>query len=35
MLVVLTVKERMEREQPQYKAPPMCGTIEERCLSGL
>jgi len=29
------VKEQMEREQPKYKAPPMSGTIEERCLSGL
>jgi len=26
----------MEREQLKYnKAPQMCGTIEERCLSGL
>lgn len=29
------MKEQVEREQPKYKAPPMSGTIEERCLSGL
>lgn len=25
----------MEREQPKFKAPPISGAIEERCLSGL
>lgn len=34
-MIVLAVKEQTEREQPKYKAPPMSGTIEERCLSGL
>lgn len=29
------MKEQAEREQPKYKAPPISGTIEERCLSGL
>lgn len=29
------MKEQTEREQPKYKAPPISGTIEERCLSGL
>lgn len=29
------MKEQVEREQPKYKAPPMSGTIEERCLFGL
>lgn len=29
------MKEQVEREQLKYKAPPMSGTIEERCLSGL
>lgn len=29
------MKEQTEREQPKYKAPPITGTIEERCQSGL
>lgn len=34
-LIVLAVKEQTEREQPKYKAPPISGMIEERCLFGL
>lgn len=33
--IVFAVKEQVEREQPKFKAPPISGTIEERCLSGL
>ncbi|XP_018053067.1 PREDICTED: erythroid differentiation-related factor 1 isoform X1 [Atta colombica] len=32
-LTLANMKE--QREQPKYKAPPMSGTVEERCLSGL
>lgn len=35
MFFVLAVKEQVEREQPKYKAPPISGTVEERCLFGL
>lgn len=34
-LPLANIKEQMEREQPKYKAPPISGTIEERCLFGL
>ncbi|XP_032675397.1 erythroid differentiation-related factor 1 [Odontomachus brunneus] len=34
-LTLANMKEQMEREQPKFKAPPISGTIEERCLSGL
>ncbi|XP_036151294.1 erythroid differentiation-related factor 1 isoform X2 [Monomorium pharaonis] len=34
-LTLANMKEQVEREQPKYKAPPMSGTVEERCLSGL
>lgn len=34
-MIVFAVKEQTEREQPKYKAPPISGTIEERCLFGL
>ncbi|KAL6263033.1 hypothetical protein P5V15_005829 [Pogonomyrmex californicus] len=34
-LTLANMKEQMEREQLKYKAPPISGTIEERCLSGL
>lgn len=32
---MFAVKEQMECEQPKFKAPPISGPIEERCLSGL
>ncbi|GAB1869397.1 Erythroid differentiation-related factor 1 [Camponotus japonicus] len=34
-LTLANIKEQTEREQPKYKAPPISGTIEERCLFGL
>ncbi|EZA54471.1 Erythroid differentiation-related factor [Ooceraea biroi] len=34
-LTLANIKEQAEREQPKYKPPPISGTIEERCLSGL
>lgn len=34
-LIIFTVKEQTEREQSKYKAPPISGTLEERCLFGL
>lgn len=33
--IAFAVKEQVEREQPKFKAPPISGTLEERCLSGL
>lgn len=35
LIIMFTVKEQVEREQPKYKPPPISGTVEERCLSGL
>lgn len=35
MLSIFAVKEQAEREQPKYKAPPISGTVEERCLFAL